>query len=409
MREKENRLIITDYEDKRISILFLDRQAYDIEVYEKEKGILGSIHIAKVKDLMPNIDAAFIDIEYRGEKITCFYSLKDNRNPIYADQKKHESLKPGDEIIVQIVREAAKTKAPIASSKLAFSGVYSVATVGRGRLLFSSKIKDADWKEEAKKELKLKIGEGADILLRTNAYGADFAKIEAEAKALEKKLLSLIEHASYRKAPSLLYEDESAYIHMIKKLGEGFLSEILTDIEEVYLEISEYCKEKNLIAAENLRHYRDEMLSLSKLYAIESLLSEALAKKVWLKSGAYLVIEQTEALSVIDVNTGKKEGKPSSKGGNARNLIRETNFEAMIEIARQLRMRNLSGIIIIDFIDMSAREDKEELLYRFNQELKKDPVKASALGFTSLHLMEMTRQKIKKPLCEHFRQKKENE
>lgn len=408
MREKENKLIITDYKEKRVSLLFSDQKAYDIEVYEREKGVLGSIHVAKVKDLVPNIDAAFVDIEYRGEKITCFYSLKDNRSPLYADQKEHEAIRPGDEIIVQVVREAAKTKGPIVSSKLALSGIYSVAAAGEGRVLFSSKIRDADWKEEAREALR-QTAKGVDILVRTHAYRKDFSLIESEAEALRQKLLSVIDLGAYRRAPSLLHEDESAYIHLMKKLGED-LTQVITDIEEVHLEIANYCRERSPALLEKLRYYQDPLLSLGKLYAIESVFSEALAKKVWLKSGAYLVIEQTEALSVIDVNTGKKEGNAYSKKGDARRLIRETNFEAMPEIARQLRLRNLSGIILIDFIDMESKEDREALLRRFNEELEKDPVKARALGFTALHLMEMTRQKIKKPLHEHFlREKKERE
>lgn len=396
----DNKLVITDYQDRRISVLFLQGKPYDIEVHEKDGGILGSIHVAKVKDIAANIDAAFIDIELSGTRITCFYSLKSNKHHIYTDRKVHEKLKAGDEIVVQIIKEAAKNKAPIASSDIAITGRYTVAARGRGNILFSSKIKDTKWKKEQIERLSAKLQEEnfIDIIVRTGAYQANEALIESEAKYLSEKLKLLLEKAYYKTAPSLVAYDDKSYINIVKKIGESIDFEIISDVFDVYEDLIAYAKESGFLSENRIRYYQDDMLSLIKLYALDGVISEALAKKVWLKSGAYIVIEHTEALTVIDVNTGKNGSKSA-----AEEVIRKTNLEAMYEITRQFRMRNLSGIILVDFIDMKSAEDREQLLYKCNAELKKDFLKAEAIDFTALNLMEITRQKIKKPLYENFK------
>ena len=168
---------------------------------------------------------------------------------------------------------------------------------------------------------------------------------------------------------------------------------IYTDEEDIFVEIQEklpYLKEKGL-----LKLYKDDMVSLATLYNFRGSLDKLVEKRVWLKSGANIIIEQLETMTVVDVNSGKNLSKNET-------AILEINKEAAVEIARQLRLRNISGIIIVDFIDMASEDDKQEVLAALSQELKKDPVKATLVDMTKLNLAELTRKKVKKSLREQL-------
>ena len=190
-----------------------------------------------------------------------------------------------------------------------------------------------------------------------------------------------------------------SYLTSILGTRSENLKEILTDDLELYEQIREFLTEEMPKDVEKLRLYEDCHFPLKALYRLEKGLSDALSARVWLKSGAYLVIEPTEALTVIDVNTGKYTG-----GKDKQAAVLKINREAAKEIARQLRLRNLSGIILVDFIDMDQAEEKEELLALMRELLKKDPMKAAAVDLTELGLMELTRKKQKKTLMEQAKE-----
>ena len=200
----------------------------------------------------------------------------------------------------------------------------------------------------------------------------------------------------------MLYRGHPAYLSALRDGSKASLEMIVTDQEDIFQEVKEYLSTSQPEDLKLLQKYEDGLLPLAKLYRLETVLKEALGKKVWLKSGAYLVIEPTEALSVIDVNTGKYSGKKV-----VRETILKVNLEAAEEIGRQLMLRNLSGIIIIDFIDMEAEEDKQCLLQKLEEVLFKDPVKTSLIEMTKLNLVEVTRKKIRKPLYEQALHMKE--
>ena len=401
MERISHKIIITRYNKKIISIVYVNGKAYDIDTHILGEPLLNSIHVAKVKNITPNIDAAFLDIcvqkDNRGRNMKCFYSLNDNKSHLYLDKMPHSNLKEGDDILVQVIKESAKSKVPITSSHISLSGIYAVVSIGRGRIHFSSKIKDGEWKQEMSEALKEYLDADIDILLRTNAYNADKALIINDIKTYKEKLGDIFEKAAYRTSPSFLYSSDKSYISMVKKYLNSGLMEILTDIEPIYNEIRQFVEYHDSSYLPRIRFYNDLLQPLSKLYSIETLLSEVLTKKVWLKSGAYIVIEYTEGLTVIDVNTGKRSNK-----GSANENAKRTNIEAAIEIARQLRLRNISGIVVVDFIDMNTKQDQDELFCIISDELKKDPLKAVAVDITALNLVEITRQKIKKPLYEQF-------
>ena len=205
----------------------------------------------------------------------------------------------------------------------------------------------------------------------------------------------LLEKARHTKAPALIKLSDKEYIGLLKQYLNGELKEIITDIDEVFEDISAYLKDSDKSKILSCRLYKDELLPLNKLYALDSLIEGVKQRKVWLKNGAYIVIDYTEAMTVIDVNTGKTDINKS-----AQETVYYTNLEAAKEIARQLRLRNISGIVIIDFIDMKSKELRDKLFNKLNKELKEDKVRSRAIDYTALNLVELTRQKIKKPLYE---------
>ena len=209
--------------------------------------------------------------------------------------------------------------------------------------------------------------------------------------------LKLSKEASCRTCYSCIYRALPGYIAAIRDSYSGTLDGIVTDIPAYYEELKDYLEEYQAEDADKLTLYEDKLLPLSKLYSLDSALEHALNKHVWLKSGGYLVIEPTEAMVVIDVNTGKYSGKKKMQ-----DTICRINMEAADEIGRQLRLRNLSGIILIDFIDMEREEDREMLMRHLGDVVSKDPVKTTVVDMTRLNLVEVTRKKVRKPLYEQI-------
>lgn len=335
-----SKLLITKlmYREKQhtVSVLFEEDRAYDIEVHTDT--LVSSIHIGKVKNIVPNLNAAFVEIKYTNdERILCYYDLKENINHLYLNHRNiaedKRKLVEGDDILVQVKKDGIKTKAPVVTSKIKVS-----------------------------------------------------------------HLEELIEKARYKTSPSLIRDAEHTYIDTINRIAQRKdITEVVTDIEEVYLSLSEYMSGNSYLSGISLRKYQDSMIALYKLYNLEGILEEALSQKVWLKSGGYLVIEYTEALTIIDVNTGKTE-----KGKHLEETVHMTNMEAAKEIIRQLRLRNLAGIILIDFINMKDNMQKEKLLALLEKESRGDLLKTKIYGFTKLQIMEMTREVKKKPLKAFF-------
>ena len=205
----------------------------------------------------------------------------------------------------------------------------------------------------------------------------------------------LKEQASTRICYSCLIGAPKEYLSELKNIYQEGLTDIIIEDKTIYIEAKAYIEKEQPEDADKLRLYEDKLLPLHKLYGIESQLTNALKERVWLKSGAYLVIQPTEALTVIDVNTGKCISKKKDD-----EAYLKINLEAAKEAARQIRLRNLSGIILVDFINLSKEEYMDELLRVFRQELQKDPIATSLVDVTKLQLVEVTRKKVRKPLHE---------
>lgn len=390
-----NKLIVTRWKNRILTVLLSGGVCRFLQLEEAEQMLLSTIQIGKVKNVVKNINAAFVDL---GGGQTGYYSLAENTQHFVVSQGtlfRTAKLKQGDEIVVQISKEAVKTKDPVLSANLTFTGKYLVLTLGKTQIGFSAKIRNVSWKEEIKHWLETQKEDSFGIIVRTNAEGVSRELLEKELEELLKRKNELLEKAPCRTCFSVLEAPIPAYIQTIRDQNTETLDEIITDIPEYQKEIQNYLEREAPEHAGKAVCYEDALLPLGKLYKLESILEAASAKHVWLKSGGYLVIEPTEALTVIDVNTGKYAGKK-----NAEETILKINLEAAKECARQICLRNLSGIIIVDFIDMSSEEHKQLLLETLSGELQKDPVKTVLVEMTKLGLVEITRKKVRKPLHE---------
>lgn len=364
-------------------------------ISDRSSSILGNIYIGKVKNIVKNIQAAFVEI---ADGMLCYLPLEDVKSPIYVKHGKQKQLAEGDELLVQVCREAVKTKAPSVTTNLSLTGKYLVFTTGNQMVGYSSKL-NAEEKERLKGIISGWNLPEAGLILRTNAAVAEEEELSEEYETLLKQYQFLTGQAVHRTVFSCVQKSMPAYLTSILGSRSSALKEIVTDDRQIYEEILSFLTEKMPDDVGKLRLYEDRQLSLKALYRMEKGISEALSERVWLKSGAYLVIEPTEALTVIDVNTGKYTG-----GKNKQDTIWKINLEAAGEIAKQLRLRNLSGIILVDFVDMKEKKDSQRLLEIMREKLKSDPLKATAVDMTGLGLMELTRKKQKKTLLEQAKE-----
>lgn len=366
---------------------------------DQEKSILGNIYTGQVENIASNIQAAFVQIE-PGKR--CYYPLAEAQRAVFsAGRKGNGPLRPGDELLVQVSRDAMKGKLPALTSNLNFTGRYLVLTTGDKKFGLSSKLAQEDrhrlsgWlKEEAERPDK-EFG----IIVRTNAADASKEEILKELEWLKGRYHKAVVQGRNRTCFSLVLETEPFYVAAVRDAYGRDLDEIITDVPEIREMILGYLEEISPELKEKLRFYQDKLLPLYKLYRVETALDAIQKEKVWLNSGGFLVIQQTEAFVSIDVNSGKYTGKKKME-----ETFRKINLEAAAEISRQLRLRNLSGIILIDFINMENPDHRDELFHVLQKLLRKDPIKSRAIDITPLHILEMTRKKVRRPVFEDIRE-----
>lgn len=376
--------------------LYEDGKLMELSLLPASKqSLLGNIYVGRVKNIVKNIQAAFVEIL---PGLLCYLPFEEVKAPIYTRPKVQKQLVEGDELLVQVSREAVKSKAPSVTTNINLTGKYLVLTTGNPIIGYSSKLQAAE-KARLKQQIDNWELPEAGLIVRTNAQNAEEQELWAEYQKLLAQYTALTTQAVHRTVFSCVQKSRPSYLTSILGSRTEHLREIITDDHELYEEILTFLKEEMPGEAEKLRFYTDTQLPLKALYRLEKGLKDALSIRVWLRSGAYLVIEPTEALTVIDVNTGKYTG-----GKEKQQTIQKINKEAAYEIARQLRLRNLSGIILVDFVDLAEKAAKEELLQLMRELLKKDPLKATAVDLTELGLMELTRKKQKKTLLEQAKE-----
>ena len=405
MKTLSHKLIITkvpyvsryaaDDQTKTLSVLMNHKDCMEISCdIEEERSLIGNIYVGKVKNIVKNIDAAFVEIK---KGVLCFLPLSEAEDAIFTNHKENQKITSGDELLVQVLKDGVKTKAPVVSTNLNFTGRYFVFTTKRKEELgVSNKLEAAD-RKRLQSFVRQKNDDDFGVIIRTNAKSATEKELEAEYTHLKELHDKVVNFGIHKTVFSLLMQDEAPYIKQLRNIRHDELEEIITDDKEIFEQAQEFLCNHQPGDLDKLRFYEDESYSLWKLYGLETVLDDATRTRVWLKSGGYLVVEPTEALTVIDVNTGKYDGNKKADA-----TFKKINMEAAVETAKQLRLRNISGIIIIDFIDMKSEEDKQEVLNTLTQELRKDPVKAALVDMTKLNLAEVTRKKVKKSLREQL-------
>lgn len=383
----ENRILTTVLENEEVVEIHCKKEEMD------ETVSLGNIYVGKVKNIVANIKAAFIEI---APGVECYYALEENKSPIFTHKIGKKPLCIGDELVVQVSKEAVKTKVPTVSSKISFTGKYAVLTSGDTRIGASQKLQKEE-RERLTSVAKKYASDAYGIIMRTNANGLPDEVLCVEIEKLVSQYQRLVEIAKLRVCFACLNRAPKQYLNLLKNINQDGLSDIVVEDMDIYEELKQYLLDNQPEDLPKLRLYSDKLLPLHKLFSIEKHLENALKERVWMKSGAYLVIQPTEALTVIDVNTGKCIDKKHDD----RSYLK-INIEAAKEAAKQIRLRNLTGIILIDFINLSSKEMTEELLNAFDKELRKDPVATTLVDMTKLQLVEVTRKKIRKPLHEAF-------
>lgn len=387
MNEKTNK--------KHLAYIMLDekRDFVDFQVFNDEESLLNSIFVARVDNIVPNIKAAFVRIS---PKQICYLPLEDIKSPLYVKkQSELKALSIGDEIVVQVVKDAVKTKDPVVSTKLTLAGKYCVLTTDNTSLGVSKKITGENhlYLNEL---LNSNIGEqtskhGFGMIIRTNVLEATEQDLLTDLEETIGRFLELKIKSAHQCAFAVLDKPEAPYVQKLKTIDLSMLDGIFTDEEDIFTEIANklpYLKEKGL-----LKLYNDDKVSLGTLYNFRGSVDKLIEKRVWLKSGANIIIEQLETMTVIDVNSGKNISKNET-------AILEINKEAAIEIARQLHLRNISGMIIIDFINMKSKEHMDALVSVLKEQIKKDTIPCTFMDVTRLGLVELTRKKTYKSLKE---------
>lgn len=415
-------------EKQIVSLLFQDQKAVEIHCDDDRQDMgIGDIFIGRIQNIARNLNAAFVEL---APGKNCYLPLDDLKRPFYTKKGASKSAQAGDELLVQICREGIKSKLPAGTTNLTLYGKYALLTTGNTQLSVSSKLPkavrekllaflktecagDARWavpavichqeaaKEKTGETVKAEDGHGQERpygwLLRTNAGTASEALLRKDMERLRAQYETLIRQAPYRTQGSCLLETPAAYLTRLSNLYDTAAEKIVTDDEVLFSRLHEWLTQYQPEDLPKLSFYQDSLLPLKNLYSVENQLADALSERVWLPCGGYLVIQPTEALTVIDVNSGKYD-----TGKNKEAAFLKINREAAREAARQIRLRNVSGIILIDFINLASREAEMELLADLELWLRRDPVPTTLVDMTKLSLVEITRTKREKPLAQQI-------
>lgn len=374
-----NRILI-DYSVHQVrTALVEDGELVELQVEGiHSKNIVGNIFAGRVASVVAGMQAVFVDI---GEEKNAYFYIEQGR----------PKPKTGQSLLVQVEKPATGTKGAVVTDNLSFAGKFVVLLPNQKEIGISKKITDEEERKRIKEIAKKLLPENYGIIIRTNG---EYKSEEEYKEELEKLLLvceDVLKRGTYTKPPFLLYGESSPALKAARELFTAKVNEFVVNDKKEYEKLVQAVSKQDI---PKIKYY-DSNVPLFENYFLESQIEKALARKVWLKSGGFLIIEQTEACVVIDVNTGKFTGKKNQQA-----TFIKTNKEAALEIAKQIRLRNLSGIIIIDFIDMKEEEQRKELRVLLEQETKKDRIKTVIVGMTELGLMQITRKKTSPSLAQ---------
>jgi ribonuclease G len=359
------------------------------------RGIVSNVYLGKVMRVLPGMQSAFIDI---GLERSAFLHVAD----IWENSSNGDTAKPiekvlfeGQSLLVQVIKEPIGSKGARLSTQLSIAGRLLVYLPQETHIGVSQRIENAEQREalRAKLQAVLPPGHRGGYIIRTVAEAATDPDFLADIAYLDKLWANLQAAAKTASAPQLLYQELDISLRVLRDFVNQDTARILIDSRSTHQKMLEFAQAYNPIATDRLEHYPG-VRPLFDLYNVEEEIERALSKRVDLKSGGYLIIDQTEAMTTVDVNTGGFVGLR-----NFDDTIFKTNLEATQVIARQLRLRNLGGIIICDFIDMETQEHRDAVLEEFRKALARDHTRINVNGFSSLGLLEMTRKRTRESLA----------
>ncbi len=361
-----------------------------------QKSLVNNVYMGKVRNVLPGMEAAFVDF---GEgKNGVLYAGDINYDDFEIEGKKKRiemALRPGDSVLVQVVKDAMGHKGARLTNQISLAGRYLVLSPDADVRGISRRLTD-----EERRRLREIVGElrpkGMGIIVRTAAEGASRDDIKADIERLLEIWKDIEGKRDNVTAPALLYSEPPLVLRVIRENFTKDFRRLMIDDKKTYDNVLKYLEGTEADLKDKVQLYKDE-LSIFERFHVEDQLRKALDRKVWLPSGGHIVIDRTEALTVIDVNTGKFVGR-----SNLEDTVLQNNLEAAEEIARQLRLRDIGGIIVIDFIDMEILKNQEQVLLRFREHLAKDKMRTQVFDVSNLGLVEMTRKNVSAGLLESF-------
>jgi len=398
-----NKKVIIDVEltEERVAIIEEGRLVeIHIERIEDDK-IVGNIYKGKVSNVLPGIEAAFLDIGIERNVFLHINSTSDTEDSEEVKDVKTsishplttDKIKVNKEIIVQVVKEAISPKGARVTTNISLPGRYLVLMPNNDNIGISHRIEEEKERERLKKIVQKIKPKEAGLIIRTAGWGKELEDFLPDLDFLIRLWNKIKNKAGKAKAPMLLHEDLTLTYRIIRDLFTEEVEEIFINSNTEYKNILKFLKTLSLSNLEpRVSLYREEK-PIFEEYGIEKEINKALQKKVWLKCGGYLIFDQAEALTVVDVNTGKFVGKK-----DMRKTILKTNLQAAEELGFQLRLRDIGGIIIVDFIDMENHEDREKVVKKLEDSLKKDKTKTNIIQNTELGLVELTRKRSRRDL-----------
>ena len=411
--------VIVDVQPKEISIALLeDKRLVEFQKEGRSASfVVGNIYLAKVRKLMPGLNACFVNVGYERDAFLHYLDLGPKFNTyqkylkqVISDKKKlfpiskasiqpdlekggsvQNTLQPGQEILVQIVKEPISTKGPRLTCELSFPGRFLVLMPFQEKVSVSSKIKSSEERARLKQLIQSIKPKNFGVIVRTVAEGKRVAELDTELKVLLKRCEETFTKAQKAtKLPELAYEETSRTVAMLRDLFNPSYENIYINNVDIFNEVKNYV---TLIAPESagiVKQYTGK-LPIFDNFDVTKQIKSSFGKTVSYKHGAYLIIEHTEALHVVDVNSGNRS---KSKDGQEANAL-DVNLGAADELARQLRLRDMGGIIVVDFIDMNLAEDRQKLYERMCENMKKDRARHNILPLSKFGLMQITRQRVR--------------
>ncbi len=360
------------------------------------RSMVGNIYLGRVQNVLPGMEAAFIDIGRGRNAVLYAGEVNYNEEDLEGEAPRIERvLKPGQPVLVQVTKDPIGAKGARLTAQVSLAGRYLVLQPGDTTFGISRRLPEGE-RIRLREILKEVRPKGIGLIVRTAAEGASADDLRADLARLQARWESIERKSKKSSAPAVIYSEPELVVRVIRDIFSPDFAELVVDSPELYARVKDYLDEVAPDLLPKLRHH-DGKLPLFEHYRVAEQIHKALERKVWLPSGGSLVIDQTEAMTVVDVNTGKFVGKT-----NLEETVVATNLEAAEETVRQLRLRDIGGIIIIDFIDMLFEKNQHAVVERLRDALARDKTKSQVMEVSSLGLVQMTRKRVSGGLLENF-------